>query len=117
VGEASLTGQDGGGGGKKVVCGPSLHPVPETVHTSECSVFWCEEVCTIGEYVEEEATGDAMAEERSDAGPWGGEAFDEGKDCLGWGERMPVVVGRVEGGGEPISQPSDYLGGPEEVVF
>ena len=30
---------------------------------------------------------------------------------------MSVVVGRVEGGGEPISQPSDYLGGPEEVVF
>ena len=30
---------------------------------------------------------------------------------------MPVVVGRVEGGGEPVSQPSDYLGGPEEVVF
>jgi len=29
---------------------------------------------------------------------------------------MPVMVGRVEGGGEPISQPSDYLGGPEEVV-
>jgi len=30
---------------------------------------------------------------------------------------MPVMVGRVEGGCEPISQPSDYLGGPEEVVF
>jgi len=30
---------------------------------------------------------------------------------------MPIVVGRVEGGGEPISQPSDHLGGPEEVVF
>jgi len=30
---------------------------------------------------------------------------------------MPVVVGRVECGGEPISQPSDYLGGTEEVIF
>ena len=30
---------------------------------------------------------------------------------------MPVVVGHVKGGGEPISQASDYLGGPEEVVF
>jgi len=30
---------------------------------------------------------------------------------------MPIVVGGVEGGGEPVSQPSDYLGGPEEVVF
>ena len=30
---------------------------------------------------------------------------------------MPIVVGRVKGGGEPITQPSDYLGGPEEVVF
>jgi len=28
-----------------------------------------------------------------------------------------VVVGRVEGGGESITQPSDHLGGPEEVVF
>jgi len=30
---------------------------------------------------------------------------------------MPLVVGRVEVRGEPISQPSDYLGGLEEVVF
>jgi len=30
---------------------------------------------------------------------------------------MSVVVGRVEGGGEPIAQPSDYSGGREEVVF
>jgi len=30
---------------------------------------------------------------------------------------MPIVVGCVEGGGEPISQPSDHLGGPEEMVF
>jgi len=30
---------------------------------------------------------------------------------------MPVMVGRVEAVGEPISQPSDYLGEPEEVVF
>jgi len=54
-----------------------------------------------------------MAEEWSDAGPWGGEALDEGKDCLGQRESVLVVVGRVEGGGEPISQPSDYLGGSE----
>jgi len=27
------------------------------------------------------------------------------------------MVGCVEGRGEPISQPSDCLGGPEEVVF
>jgi len=30
---------------------------------------------------------------------------------------VSVVVGRAEGGGEPISQPSDDLGGSEEVVF
>jgi len=30
---------------------------------------------------------------------------------------VPVVVGRVEGGGEPVSQPSDYLGGLKEVAF
>jgi len=57
--------------------------VPEAVHASERSVVWGEEVYSVSEYGEEEATGNAMAEERSDAGPWGGEAFDEGEDCLG----------------------------------
>ena len=82
-GEAGLTGQDGGGGGAEVVRGPSLDPVPETVHASERSVVWCEEVSSVSEYGEEEATGDAMAEEGSDAGPWGGETLDAGEDCLG----------------------------------
>jgi len=67
--EAGLSGQDGGGGGEKIVRGPSLDPVPEAVHASERSVVRGEEVCTICEYGEEEATGDAVAEERSDAGP------------------------------------------------
>jgi len=58
-----------------------------------------------------------VAEEGSDAGPWRGEAFDEGEDCLGQGESVPIMVGGVEGGGEPKSQPSDHLGGSEEVVF
>jgi len=58
-----------------------------------------------------------MAVERSDAGPWGGVALDEGEDCLGQGEPVPVVVRRVEGGGEPVSQPSDHLGGSEQMVF
>jgi len=30
---------------------------------------------------------------------------------------MPVVVGGVEGGGEPVSEPSDYAAGWEEVAF
>jgi len=30
---------------------------------------------------------------------------------------VPVVMGRVEGGGEPVSQPSDYVGGSKEVAF
>jgi len=80
--QASL-GQDGGGGGDEVVRGPSLDPVPEAIHASERSVVRGEEVCTISEYGEEEATGDAVAEERSDAGPWAGEAFDEGEDGMG----------------------------------
>jgi len=70
--EACLSGQDGGGGGEEVVCGPSLDPVPEAVHAPERSIVRGEEVCTIGEYGEEEATGDAGAEEDPDAGPWGG---------------------------------------------
>ena len=82
-GEAGLSGQDGGGGGDEVIHGPCLDPVPEAVHASDRTVVWGEEVCSVSEYGEEEATGNAMAEERSDAGPWGGEAFDEGEDCLG----------------------------------
>jgi len=60
-GEAGLTGQDRGGGGGEVVRGPSLNPVPEAVHAPERSVVWGEEVCSVSEYGEEEATGDAMA--------------------------------------------------------
>jgi len=69
-GEASLTGQDGGRGGEGVVRGPSLDPVPEAVHASQRRVVQSEEVSTIDEYGQEEATGNAMAEERSDASPW-----------------------------------------------
>jgi len=57
--------------------------VPEAVHAPERSVVRGEEVCTISEYGEEEATGNGVAEERPDAGPWGGEAFAEGEDGLG----------------------------------
>jgi len=116
-GEAGLAREDGGGGGNELVRSPSLDPVPEAVHASERSVVRGEEVCSIGEYGEEEGTGDAVAAEGSDAGPWGGEAFDEGKDCLGQGEPRLVVVGRVGGGVEPVPQPSYNLGGPEEEVF
>ena len=83
AGEAGLMGQDGGGSGEEVVRGPSLDAVPEAVHASECSVVWGKEVGPVSEYREEEAIGNAMAEERSDTGLWGGEALDEGEDCLG----------------------------------
>jgi len=116
-GEAGLPGKDGGGGGEEVVRGPSLDPVPEAVQASERGVVWGEEVRPVSEYGKEEAAGNAMAKEGSDDGPRGGEAFDEGEASLGQGKPVPVVVGRVEGGGEPISQPSDHLGGPEEVAF
>jgi len=91
--------------------------VPEAVHASERGVVRGVEVHPVSEYGEEEGAGNAMAEEGSDAGPWGGEAFDKGEDSLGQGEPVPVVVDCVEGGGEPISQASDQLGGPEEVAF
>jgi len=88
-GEAGFPGKDGGGGGEEVVCGPSLDPVPEAVHASERGVVWGEEVRPVSEYGEEEAAGDAVAEEGPDAGPWGGEAFDEGEDSLGQGKPVP----------------------------
>jgi len=77
--------------------------VPEAVHSSERGIIWGEEVGPISDYGEEEATGDAMAEEGSDASPWGGEAFDKGENGLSQREPMSVVVGSVEGGGEPVS--------------
>jgi len=101
--EVGLPGQDGGRGGVKIVRRPSLDSVPEAVHPSERSVIWGEEVGPISDYEEEEATGNAMAGEGSDASPWGGEAFDEGEDGLSQRKPMSVVVGRVEGGGEPVS--------------
>ena len=82
-GEAGLPGQDGGGGGEKVVRRPSLDPVPEAIHASERSLVWGEEVGTVSEYGEEEAVGNAMAEQGSDAGPRGGEVFDQERDSLG----------------------------------
>ena len=77
--------------------------MPEAVHAPERGVIWGEEVGPISEYGEEEASGNAMAEEGSDASSWRGEAFDEGEDGLSQPEPMSVVVGRVEGGGEPVS--------------
>ena len=102
-GEAGLPGKDGGGGGEKVIRSPSLNPVPEAIHASERSIVRGEEVGSVGEYREEEAVGNTVAEEGSDACSWGGEAFDEGEDGLGQLEPMPVVVYGVEGGGEPVS--------------
>ena len=101
--EASFPGQDGGRGGVKIVRRPSLDSVPEAVHPSECSVIWGEEVGPISEYGEEEATGNTVVEEGSDASPWGGEAFDKGEDGFSQRKPMSVVVGSVEGGGEPVS--------------
>ena len=77
--------------------------MPEAVHPSEHSVIWGEEVGPIHEYGDEEATCNVMAEKGSDASPWRGEAFDKGEDGLSQQKRMSVVVGSVEGGGEPVS--------------
>jgi len=57
--------------------------VPETVHAPERSIVGDEEVGAVGEYGDEEAVGNAVAEEESDAGSWGGKSFDEGEDGLG----------------------------------
>jgi len=81
--EAGLAGQDGGRGGEKIIRSPSLDLVPEAVHASERGVIRGKEVSSICEYGEEDAVGDTVAEEGSDARPRGGEELDEGKDCLG----------------------------------
>jgi len=57
--------------------------VPEAIHASERSVVWGEEVGSVSEYGKEEAIGNAVAEEGSDAPSGGGEALDEGEDSLG----------------------------------
>jgi len=48
--EAGLAGQDGGGGGEKIIRGPSLDSVPEAGHASEGCVIRGEEVGTVSEY-------------------------------------------------------------------
>jgi len=66
--------------------------VPEAVHACERCIVRGEEVGSVGKYREEEAVGNAVAEEGSDACSWGGVAFDEGEDGLGQREPVPVVV-------------------------
>ena len=82
-GDASLPGQDGGRGGEEVVRRPSLHPVPETIHASESSEFRGEEVGSVCEYRAKEAGGAAVAQEGTQACPWGGQALDKRGDSLG----------------------------------
>ena len=82
-GEAGLAKQDGGRGGKENIRCPSLDSVPEAVHASERGVVRSEEVSSVCEYGEEEAVGNAVAEEGPDICPWGGKALDEGEDRLG----------------------------------
>jgi len=57
--------------------------VPEAVHASERGVVGGEEVGSVCEYGEEEAVGDPVTGEGPYARSWGGEALDEGEDCLG----------------------------------
>jgi len=58
-----------------------------------------------------------MAQKGSNTHPWGGQAFYKGEDRLGQGEPVPEVVGGGEGGGKPVSQPSNDAGGVEELIF
>jgi len=59
--ETGLAGQYRVGRGEKVVCCPSLDPVPEAVQTSDRGGVRNEEVRPVSEYGEEEAVGDAVA--------------------------------------------------------
>jgi len=38
------------GGVEDVICGPSLDPVPEAIHASECCIIRGEEVGSVSEY-------------------------------------------------------------------
>jgi len=95
-------GESGGGCREKIVCCPSLDSVPEAVHASEGGGVWGEEVGPVCEYGGEEAVGDAVAEKGCNPSPWGGYAFDEGRNSLGQGLPMPEVVGGVEARGKPV---------------
>jgi len=59
--------------------GPSQNSVAEAVDTSEGTGVGGEEVGSIEEYGEEEALGDLVAEERSDACAGGGQSLDGGE--------------------------------------
>jgi len=74
-------------------------------------------MCPIAKYRKEDAIGYTMSQEGHDTGPWGGNALDEGEDSLGQGEPMSKVVGGCTGGGKPVPQPSDDVGGVEGLSF
>ena len=71
-GEAGFLGQDGGRCGAKTIGCQSLDSVAEGIHTSERGGVRGEEIGPVGENREEEAMGNPMAKEGSDARPGGG---------------------------------------------
>ena len=91
--------------------------MPEAVHASGRGGVRGKEVCLGGNYWEEEAIGNAMAGEGCNTGPWRGYALDEGENSLGQGQPEPEVVGGGEGGGQPVPQPSNHMGGVEAMAF
>ena len=91
--------------------------MPEAVYAPERRGFRGEEISPLGKYREEEAVGDAMAAEGSNICPSEGQALDEGNNSLGQREPLPGVVGGGQGVGEPVPQPSNNMGGVEELFF
>ena len=73
-----------GGGRREIIVPCSLwDSLPAAVHASARGGLWGEEVSPIREYGEEEAVSNPVAEKGFNGGPWRGQAFDGGTNCLG----------------------------------
>ena len=116
-GEAGFDGKDRDWGRGEAVGNPSLGPSPEGIELVLHLQARGEEVCSVQKHWGDEGGGKAMAEERREAFPRGGQALDCFKGPLGEGQSPGEVRVSGEGGGKPVAEPPDFiLRGEVEVV-
>jgi len=115
--ETGLNGQDIRGSTRETVSGPSLDIVPEGGELPYYVHRGFEGMRAIAEDGEKEGGSQAVAQERGEAHPQGGEPFDSHESHLGFGQSFVEVGGCQDRGGEPVSQPAHLvLGGKDRPV-
>jgi len=116
-GEAGFNGQDVGRGAGEAIRGPSLDLVPEGRELSRHVNGGFESIRAVAEDGKEERGGQLVAQERGQTHPRGGEPLYGHESSFGFSQSLGKVWGRGDGGGEPVSQPTDHvLGGKSPPV-